>query len=385
MNPSYDRTKVHTQSSLQQFKRCPYAYKRAYIDGVEQPETPAMALGTAYHRAMESYINGAPWVAAKDAVMLANPCFEIELIDLFRRTEDDRGDPPDFAFGENLNAEFEILFDGFAGTVDLLGMNLSAEELHIIDWKTGQMRPGNPLGDFQMMFYGWLAVSKVAKIETVNLVIYNPRFGIQESGPIAAEAFELFYQEEVVPIVQKIEEAKRWLRAGYVSDFPQTQNEYCGNCHFRSECEHYESVGALVDTLSADPGKPSIAAASFPTTLANQDDALRFLLLKPLISAWLNDKAAEVRTIVERDGPITHEGRTYGLREKKRHTVDVMKLATIFKAHGRKPADILDIAKVSKTALFKSITGKDNKALRDAVSPAISSEPDGDKLEWRKS
>jgi len=392
MKPSYDRTKVHTQSSLKQFKRCPFNYMRTYIDGVQAPTTPAIELGTAYHKAMERYINGDSWPLATDATLDDYPTHTVELLDLFARTEADWGNPPELSLGDQHHTERAAFYDGHAGTIDILAYHNNGTHAEITDWKTGQLRPDAPLGDFQMMFYGWLIVSNCRlmddSLETVNLIIYNPRYGKQESGPIAAEAFELFYKEEVEPLVELIGISKECAKRPNFSatPWPQTQNEFCGSCHVRHECKFYKEAGdALVDNLSADPGNALAAPTNFPTTLTCQGDALRFLQLLPLAERWIKDRKAEVRTIVERDGPITDEVRgVYDIHPNQKYTVDVLTAAAIIKAEGMSPADLLGAWKLSRNQLMDAFPGKENKTLRDALMGAVATEPGPGKMEWRK-
>jgi hypothetical protein len=45
-----------TKSAVMDFARCPYHYKRVYIDKQKQPETPLLLKGTVYHKARSEYL-----------------------------------------------------------------------------------------------------------------------------------------------------------------------------------------------------------------------------------------------------------------------------------------------------------------------------------------
>lgn len=126
---TYTKTLSYSGKSL--YKRCPKAFKSAYVDGVRSEPGKAAQRGTILHEALENFFNGgsynyedktlAPWRTYMERLTLSNPTPEGKIAVRGNWTPTHFDDP-----------EAEL-----RGAFDLMYVDRKVTE--IFDWKSGKV------------------------------------------------------------------------------------------------------------------------------------------------------------------------------------------------------------------------------------------------------
>lgn len=142
-------------SAVQAYARCPLAWKRRYIDGLEEPPSAPMSFGKAFALALEAHPRGqdadVAFVKAHAETGNAHPGAQhgLRLLDLYRERYDLDGEP---------EQRFSLhLPDRERVPVPILGfMDLERED-EVVEFKTSrnQWTQARADAEYQSAVYGW--------------------------------------------------------------------------------------------------------------------------------------------------------------------------------------------------------------------------------------
>ncbi len=228
-------------SKLDLFKRCPFAYKKLYIDKVPQRPRDFFSIGSTIHLAMEEIFK-LPALPEKSAVTnIFHHCWVSlgfsDKADEKKQKEDalsyflkyiDTVVAPDFAKAFETEYYFQqpvqdsVIVNGFIDRVDKKG-----DTYEIVDYKTeDSLRTQEELdNDLQLTLYFWAArrigwnISRLAlHFVRFSKVMYTTR------EPGSLDAFE----HEMIEWFGKIKKE---------TEFAPKENKYCANCdHNKNGC-----------------------------------------------------------------------------------------------------------------------------------------------------
>lgn len=142
-------------SSVQLYRRCPLAWKRRYVDGVEETASPAMAFGKAFALALEAHHNGEDGdtafarAHARTGNALPGALFGLRLLELYRQRFNFRG-RPEHPFSLYLPDRTRVPVP-ITGIVDL------ECDTEILEFKTARNPWSQARADaeYQSAVYGW--------------------------------------------------------------------------------------------------------------------------------------------------------------------------------------------------------------------------------------
>ena len=352
MSEQYDRLDTITFSSAEAYIRCPYAFKKLYLEGLPNTSGGAARRGTAAHAAVAEYLRDGVWTAETwdDAVEVAINASPAEDIDdlrvIFKAFEREYGDPPRIVpdGATDIYVEQSFVFDAngnltddkngaFGGTIDL--MYRVGDILTVLDWKTGGTIHNNAVwDDRQMRGYALIARRLFPDVKYIELIRHYIRFEHSAQGrgePVPAAEFDSVWAEIVArtaPIFAAIE----------ADNFPATPHEFCGWCPALAFCP---AQAKWVGQIKGD-GLPGPVEE-----IAELREAAR--LTEKLATAAL-------KRHVEANGAVNGAGRHYDFFSQTRRTLDREAVYRIIIAKGGTLGDSLEAA--SGVAAFDKAAAK---------------------------
>lgn len=206
----------YSPSQLSRIIACPGSVFMS--EGIEQlPTSPYAAEGTMLHSYMEQYIdsNTMPDVRTDYKVLLER------CMDYLTSIRDN-----DSAIFTEMYMISAVETD-VAGTADVVMINPTAQEAHIVDWKFGGGVHVAVLDNPQFLAYAWLLLEKFPSINQVTVHVAQPRLDNFDYQTVTREYVDNWYKSVLSPALRTAEridnpvlrpslDACRWCRANAV-------------------------------------------------------------------------------------------------------------------------------------------------------------------------
>lgn len=206
----------YSPSQLSRIIACPGSVFMS--EGIEQlPTSPYAAEGTMLHSYMEQYIdsNTMPDVRTDYKVLLER------CMDYLTSIRDSNS-----AIFTEMYMISAVETD-VAGTADVVMINPTAQEAHIVDWKFGGGVHVAVLDNPQFLAYAWLLLEKFPSINQVTVHVAQPRLDNFDYQTVTREYVDNWYKSVLSPALRTAEridnpvlmpslDACRWCRANAV-------------------------------------------------------------------------------------------------------------------------------------------------------------------------
>lgn len=175
-------THLIRKSMIEEYKFCPYKFKKSYIDNNKTEANQAMLLGTRFHEFAEKFFDY-PDITIDDIKVYLTP-FEINMFEWFIQTERDR---LKWLTEQNRSDEWIPLHKelnltnlslGLTGTIDRIDwIDKSKGTIRVVEYKTSKKVDDASLRR-QLGFYAYLYDNTLnsGKIEKLRLI--NPRLQV---------------------------------------------------------------------------------------------------------------------------------------------------------------------------------------------------------------
>lgn len=329
--PAYSFTR------LDNFKKCPWAYKKIYQDKMPRTQDPSRDIGLLSHKKVAEYITRLlelgletdwEWV---DQQLRDLPLEVGDIIQTFtshfRRplTWEEPGVERQIAF--NRRWEPTGWFDADAYFRMVIDLHFRQEGLAVVkDWKTSRQVPKNLEKDMQTRLYGWgVHRAFYPQAEEILLVLHFLRYG--------AERKILLEPADLAGVPALIDEAVYRIEAE--KKFAPTPGDYCGLCGVVAHCPAMEK--AVIPQAAHAPITPEQALEAVGLLLAME--TVRKNLTKYL-KIW-----------VRMNGPVQINGLEYGPGKVTEWILDPKKITTLALEKGMSKEVAWAMLKASKDSI----------------------------------
>lgn len=292
-------------SAIGEYDQCPQKFKFHRLDGLPEPEGPALLVGSAVHKVLESYV-----------AYLWNKRLRQDVEKVPEFLDRVRGDTPtelmdeveqvvmnycgshlfDADLYESVEVELRVAFDKdwallenffdrksyFRGVIDRVNVLKGGEVVEIVDYKSGHRAesesdlPSNQ----QLRVYRRVARLLFPKAKTIRVALDFVRIGRVIEAEFPAD------EEDGVPqwVASKFEAIRgerKWA--------PKVTG-LCGWCGYRPRCQAYQAA--------------SQQALAGGTPVVTPENALEIARKVRLVDSWVADAKAALKVHVEQNGPL---------------------------------------------------------------------------------
>lgn len=300
----------YSPSSIDLFRKCPWAFKMVKVEYVAREETEALVIGRMIHELIETYLNAlyaagldTDWKLAESLTPKAGPTDVPELWEWFWQRYvrpagvEDAGVEKKLAFNKKWapckwdakGAHYRLVIDH----------HFRQDDLAVIeDWKTGWVKPDNLEKDLQTRSYGWALRQGVYR--GVPHVLLRHQYIRFKKWPveILLDAADLdTVPEEVGAEIAKIEAERH---------FDPAPGNFCSWCGVQAHCPAVSKALVPADVM-------------LPTTMEQAQKAAGLLLAVKEAEKVLYKG---LREWVSEQGPITVGDLVFGPKDSVSYSPD---------------------------------------------------------------
>lgn len=342
-----------SKSSVELWDLCRAKYKKRYIDkdkGFQTLEEKKRTIfGNVIHDTLDFYYNN----GKKNIIKVYKKEFEKSEIsdkELFELGEARIVDYVKSVDNGNkvlcIEQEFQIYLDNgvpIKGIVDRVD-EISEEEIEIIDYKSGMSAPLNESGlddDIQVGMYTLWAKHNFPNYKRIKVSLYYLHFGKVSTYIPESKLDSLKNYLEV--IYNKITTCK---------DFPETLNNYCSFCEYRSKCNEYKRV------VEKNNEEALIVLPSSGMTLNPEKVNELFESLKnkeKIIKKLRSDLSSVIKEYIQNTGDsrVKLGDKEFSLASKKYMNYSANTVVALCAEKQISPSKVLDVRKAEVDKIFK--------------------------------
>ncbi len=342
----------YSYSKITLFTKCPYAWKKRYIDLLVEEKHPSLKFGAIVHEIIADYlkqlsqrkenVNHALLEKIINEHLEEDEVFFEQIQKLLPALQSivlPPGISPQIELPVALNEQFETC-DFYSDDAFLRGkidyFYIIDDTAVIIDWKTDQHLPQSDESEMQTRFYALLLEPTLPpEVEKFVVELNYLRFSKVKKTVLTREALN----EVKEWILQKVEQVEK------EEKFDPTPGDWCEVCGYVSQCPYARVCLTLSETkLSQIPEKvSSIDEAVELAGVLKMIDLIREKL-KNLLKEW-----------VAEHGPIQLSGEVLGFHQTETVKWETPEqkaaLAALLVRNGVNKEEIWDLFSTSKTAV----------------------------------
>jgi len=344
---------TYSFSRLELYARCPWAFKKVYVDGIVRPTNEALETGKAVHAQIAGYLehlisqrSETDWQwAEKTKARIAN----VDAVAVWERFYSSFTLPQMEAPGVENKLGFDKnwnpvgFFDPevhFRGVIDFhFRQNGLAV---VVDWKTNRQVPESVDKNLQLRVYGWAVKQAVyPDVEEILLKLHFLRYGIERQVLLTPDDLATV-PDELDAMIAKIESDR---------NFDPTPGSFCSHCGLAAHCP--VMAQALVP-------REIIA----PATMAEAQEAAKLLLALRVMDKQIT---AVLKSWVQEDGPIPVGDLIYGPHAYQTYNLDAQAVVEQLLAAGLEREQIWPLLSVTKTALERGLKKLKRRELLEEI------------------
>jgi hypothetical protein len=330
--PSYSFSKLETD------EKCPWAYKKIYLDRVPRAETEPLAIGKMLHDLTAQYIDrliGAKlqtdWTYAEGLTPKEAPA---DVFDIWPRFFNSFILPPMEAPG----VELKLAFDRNWKPTEYFGEDAffrmavdwtyrQGELVIVQDWKTNRVIPETVEKNLQLRIYGWgVRESRFPDAQEILLRLHFLRYG--------AEREVILVPEDLATVPDELEQRITQIESR--KDFEPTPGSFCGWCGVMAHCPVMAQAIVPVNIL-------------YPTT---REDAIKAATLLLAIQTMDAELKNNLKRYVHENGPVPVGDVVYGPKISTSYDLDPQEITDfLLNEGGLEVGQVWGLLNLTKTNL----------------------------------
>jgi hypothetical protein len=342
-NPSYSFSKLETA------EKCPWAYRKIYLERIPRAETEPLVIGKMLHDLTAQYLDrliGAKlqtdWDYAENLTPKQAPA---DVFDIWPRFFNSFILPPMESPGVELKLAFTrdwqptryLGDDAFFRMV--VDWTYRQGELVIVqDWKSNRVVPETVEKNLQLRIYGWgVRETRYPDVKEILLRLHFLRYG--------AEREVLLLPEDLATVPDELE--KRIAQIESWKEFEPTPGSFCGWCGVMAHCPVMAQAIVPVNIF-------------YPTTREDAVQAATLLLAIQIMDAELKN---HLKRYVQENGPVPVGDVVYGPKISTSYELDPKEITDFLLNEGGLETDqawgLLNLTKTNLESGLRKLRRKD--------------------------
>jgi hypothetical protein len=343
------KKRSYSFSKLETAEKCPWAYKKIYIERLPRAETEPLVIGKMLHDLTSRYLDRlieaqlqTDWEYAAGLTPQEAPA---DVFDIWPRFFNFFILPPMEAPG----VELKLAFDRNWKPIEYLGNDAffrmvidwtyRQDELVIVqDWKSNRVVPETVEKNLQLRIYGWgVRESRYPDATEILLRLHFLRYG--------AEREVLLLPEDLATVPDELE--KRIAQIESWKDFEPTPGSFCGWCGVMAHC-------------------PVMAQALVPVNIlypATREDAVKAATLLLAIQTMDAELKNNLKRYVNENGPVPVGDVVYGPKISTSYELDPKEITDYLLNEGGLETDqawgLLNLTKTGLESGLRKLRRKD--------------------------
>ncbi|MDD2904632.1 MAG: PD-(D/E)XK nuclease family protein [Syntrophales bacterium] len=332
------KMKQYSFSRLDLYDKCPWAYKKIFLDGIPRASNEAMVTGKMLHALIADYLlrliskkQQTDWEWAEGAAPKdASP----DVLEIWQRFYNSFILPPalevygvehQLAFDRNWQpCEFSSADAYFRMIVDF---HFRQGDLAVIlDWKSNRAVPEKIDKDLQLRIYGWgLKQAVYPEVQEILLRLHFLRYSKERE--VLLEPQDLDGVPEV--LIDKIKVIEQ------DQEFNPTLGSFCGLCGITAHCPTMAQALVPVEVLAPSTRKDAEQAASLLLTLQQMEKEL----------------ATRLKEWVKANGPVSIGNMIYGPNQAVSYDLDPQLVTKTLLEAGLSREEVWPLLSITNTKL----------------------------------
>jgi hypothetical protein len=343
------KKRSYSFSKLETAEKCPWAYKKIYIERLPRAETEPLVIGKLLHDLTAQYLDrliGAQLQTDWDyATGLTPKEAPADVFDIWPRFFNSFILPPMEAPGVELKLAFDRswkpteYFNDDAFFRMVIDWTYRQGELVIVqDWKSNRVVPETVEKNLQLRIYGWgVRESRYPDATEILLRLHFLRYG--------AEREVLLLPEDLATVPDELE--KRIAQIEAWKEFEPTPGSFCGWCGVMAHCPVMARALVPVNIL-------------YPTT---REDAVQAATLLMAIQTMDAELKNHLKRYVNENGPVPVGDVVYGPKIATSYELDPKAITDYLLNEGGLEADqawgLLNLTKTGLESGLRKLRRKD--------------------------
>lgn len=345
---------AYSYSSLELYDKCPWAFRKVYLEGVPRQSSESLEIGRSVHERIAGYLEhliqskqSTDWQWADQSTL--HP----EVAAIWERFIQGFTLPPAM---EDPGVESKLGFDWnwqpvhfwapearFRGVIDFhFRQNGLAV---VVDWKTNRQVPETVEKDLQLRIYGWAVRRAVyPDVEEILLKLHFVRYGVERQVLLTPDDLATVPDELDAKIARIQDDV----------EFKPTPGAFCAWCGVQAHCPVMARALLPVEVVA-------------PATVAQAQRAAELLLALQTVEKEL---AARLKAWVQENGPLAVGDLVYGPKPYNTYAFDPQEVVQTLLDAGLAREQIWPLLSVNKAALERGLKKLKRQDLLNALLDA---------------